>query len=275
MKLTIFGATGGTGRQLTEQALAAGHDVTAVVRDPARLAVARSPRLHVITADVLDPAAIVPAVDGADAVATAIGPRGNGPTTLSQDSVRSIIQAMHKAGTRRLLTVSGSVVTDEGEGPLLRYLVKPLARRTALRHVCADMRSAEAEVIGSGLDDRAATPADRPAGHRAVPHRDRPQPAPWLHPLPGRSGRLHARRNRRPGGHRPTPRHRQLTWHNRILLVAPALVRAPQPGFAAQPGSISAFWVVLLDRTPSIGKRGGPMRRTAAQAPPGPGRPGR
>ena len=37
MELTIFGATGATGTSLTEQALAAGHQVTAVVRDPARL----------------------------------------------------------------------------------------------------------------------------------------------------------------------------------------------------------------------------------------------
>ena len=38
MKLTILGATGATGTCLTSQALAAGHEVTAVVRDPARLA---------------------------------------------------------------------------------------------------------------------------------------------------------------------------------------------------------------------------------------------
>jgi putative NADH-flavin reductase len=166
MKLTIFGATGKTGRQLTEQALAAGHEVTAVVRDPARLAGLASPRLHVVTADVLDPAAIVPAVAGADAVATAIGPRGNGPTTISQDTARSIIQAMHKAGTQRLLLVSGSVVTDEGEGPVMRYLLKPLVRRTALRHVSADMRAAEAEVTRSGLDWTIVRPprlTDQPA----------------------------------------------------------------------------------------------------------------
>lgn len=46
MKLTIFGATGGTGTCLTEQALAAGHSVTAVVRDPARLAVPAHQRLR-------------------------------------------------------------------------------------------------------------------------------------------------------------------------------------------------------------------------------------
>ncbi len=100
----------------------------------------------------MDPAAIVAAVAGADAVLSAIGPRGNGPTTISQDSARSIISAMQEAGTRRLLTISGSVVTDAGEGPFMRYLAKPLVRGTALRNVCADMRRAEDEVRGSGLD---------------------------------------------------------------------------------------------------------------------------
>jgi putative NADH-flavin reductase len=157
MRLTIFGATGGTGTCLAEQALAAGHDVTAVVRDPARLAVRPSEpgadvRLRVITADPMDPAAIIQAVSGSDAVLTAIGPRGTGVTTVSQDSVRSIIAAMQKAGARRLLTVSGSIAADEGESPYLRYLIKPVARRTFLRHVCADMRAAEAEVEASDLD---------------------------------------------------------------------------------------------------------------------------
>src|SRR6266702_144488 len=58
MKLTILGATGATGTALTSQALAAGHQVTAVVRDPARLAVPAHPRLRAVTADVMDPASI-------------------------------------------------------------------------------------------------------------------------------------------------------------------------------------------------------------------------
>src|ERR1700739_2602938 len=111
MRLTIFGATGGTGTYLAKQALAAGHDVTAVVRDPARLSISTSvpaqlARLQVSTADVMDPAAVAGAVAAADAVLTAIGPRGTGVTTVSQDTVRSIITGMQKAGARRLLTVS-------------------------------------------------------------------------------------------------------------------------------------------------------------------------
>ncbi|MGH3304601.1 MAG: NAD(P)-dependent oxidoreductase [Streptosporangiaceae bacterium] len=98
MQLTVFGATGGTGTRLVELALANGHEVTCVVRDPARLAVAAQPRLRVVTADIMDPASIVPAVANADAVLTAAGPRGTGPTTVITDSVRSITMAMREAG---------------------------------------------------------------------------------------------------------------------------------------------------------------------------------
>jgi putative NADH-flavin reductase len=180
MKLTIFGATGATGTRLAEQAIAAGHSVTAVVRDPARLAIPAQQKLEVVTADVLDPASISPAVDGADAVLTAVGPRGTGPSTLRQDSTRSIIQAMEKTGASRLLAVSGSVVADEGESPYLRYLLKPLVRRTFLRNVCADMRGTEDEIHASHLDwtifrppsltDKAAQGTYRTAIDRNLPH---------------------------------------------------------------------------------------------------------
>jgi putative NADH-flavin reductase len=180
MKLTILGASGATGTCLTSQALAAGHDVTAVVRDPARLVIPAHPRLRILTADVMDPVAISPATAGADAVISVVGPRGTGPTTVIQDSVRSIIQAMEKIGTRRLLQVSGSVVADDGESPYLRYLVKPLARRTFLRHVCADMRRGEDEIRHSSLDwtivrppaltGKAARGTYRTAIDRNLPH---------------------------------------------------------------------------------------------------------
>jgi putative NADH-flavin reductase len=180
MRITIFGATGGTGTQLVEQALAAGYQVTAVVRDPARLAMPAHPGLQVVTADLMDPAAILPAVTGADAVLTAAGPRGTGPTTVITDSVRSIATAMSKARTRRLLVLSGSIVADGGDGFILGYLLKPLARRTFLRHVCADMQQAEAEVAGTELDWTVVRPprlTDGPATgkYRTAAERDLPR----------------------------------------------------------------------------------------------------
>ncbi len=180
MKLTVFGATGATGTLLVEHALATGHEVTAVVRDRARLRVPAHPLLSVVVADVLDPDSITPAVRGAEAVLTAIGPRGTGPTTVIQDSSRAIIAAMQKSGARRLLMLSGSIAADEGESPYMRYMVKPLARRTFLRHVCADMRAGEREVRASDLDwtivrppaltSKPATSKYRTAIDRNLPH---------------------------------------------------------------------------------------------------------
>jgi putative NADH-flavin reductase len=128
----------------------------------------------------MDPASIIPAIAGADAVISAVGPRGTGPTTVIQGSVRSIIAAMDKTGARRLLQVSGSIVADQGESPYLRYLIKPLARRTFLRHVCADMRRGEDEIRESNLDwtifrppsltGKTATGTYRTAIDRNLPH---------------------------------------------------------------------------------------------------------
>ncbi len=152
MRLTIFGATGGTGGRLLEQALDQGHEVTAVVRAPSRLAVRDHDLLRVIIADVADPVAVAPAVNGADAVVTALGTRGRGPTTLCGDAGRSIVEAMGNAGVKRLLMVSASgMAGDAGDGPLTRYVAKPILRRV-LRHHFADLARCEEEIRGSGLD---------------------------------------------------------------------------------------------------------------------------
>jgi len=152
MNITVFGATGGTGTALVEQALAAGHEVTAVVRDPARMKVAPHPRLRVVTADVMDPASIAPALAGTDAAVNTVGPHGLGRTTIQQDSVRSILQAMHQVGARRLLHISGSSTVDDGESWYMRFPVKPLARATFLGNSCTDMRGAESLIRASDMD---------------------------------------------------------------------------------------------------------------------------
>ena len=152
MNITVFGATGGTGTALVAQALAAGHEVTAVVRDPARMKVAWHPRLRVVTADVMDPASITPALAGTDAAVNTVGPHGLGRTTIQQDSVRSILQAMQQAGARRLLHISGSSTVDDGESWYMRFPVKPLARATFLGNSCTDMRGAESLIRASDMD---------------------------------------------------------------------------------------------------------------------------
>src|SRR5262249_25302859 len=108
MRLTVFGATGGIGTQVTGQALAAGHNVVAVVRDWSRMDDPGRAGLRVVEADVMDPEAIMPSVENADAVVSALGPRGTGPTTVCGDGVASILAAMDKTGVRRLVAVSAA-----------------------------------------------------------------------------------------------------------------------------------------------------------------------
>lgn len=152
MNITLFGATGGTGTAFAEQALAAGHEITAVVRDPARMKAAPDPRLRVVTADIMDPASIAPLLAGADAVVNTVGPHGLGRTVIQRDSVRSILQAMRQAGARRLLHVSGSSTVDDGESWYMRFPVKPLARATFLGNSSTDMRGAETMIRASDTD---------------------------------------------------------------------------------------------------------------------------
>jgi putative NADH-flavin reductase len=152
MQLTIFGASGGTGRRLVEQALAAGHTVTAVVRDPARLPV-RHDRLKLVAADVLDPEAITPAVADADAVVSALGPRSSrNRSSITSAGMASILKAMRTAGSSRLVVVSAAPVASDDHGTTLPYrlLVKPLLR-ALLGGLYADLAVMEETVRRSGL----------------------------------------------------------------------------------------------------------------------------
>jgi putative NADH-flavin reductase len=152
MKIALFGATGGTGQQIIRQACDAGHDVTAVVRDPARLTQSH-PLLTVLPADVLDPAAIGPAVSGTDAVVSALGSRdGRAPTTFCADSAASVIRAMRAEGVRRLVVVSAGTLPTEGDGPVTRLILKPMLSALLLKHTIADKRQMEAIVGASGLE---------------------------------------------------------------------------------------------------------------------------
>jgi len=149
MQITVFGATGGVGTHVVRQALDAGHAVVAVVREPARLTV---PATRVHTADAMDPEAIAPAVDGSDAVVSALGTRRREPTSVCSAGVRAQLTAMAATGVRRLVVVSASgAYVDAGDNPLNRLVVKPLLGRV-FRHSFADTRAMDEQVRASDTD---------------------------------------------------------------------------------------------------------------------------
>lgn len=156
MKLTVFGATGGTGALFVQRALAAGHGVTAVARDPSRLAsriAIQHDHLRVVRGDVLEPASVESAVSGADAVVSCIGPTAGGnPVTIYSAGMGNMLRAMRAAGVRRLICVSANPL-EVGNGDVLldRVVLKPIVR-AIFKASYADLARMEAEVRASGLD---------------------------------------------------------------------------------------------------------------------------
>ena len=116
MKLTIFGATGGTGKQLVEQALTAGNHVVAYVRNPSKLEFKHN-YLTIIEGDLSNQMKIEHAVSGADAVFSVLGPRGGSKDKPITQGMQNIIAAMNKYGVRRLIVSSTLSVKDPNDLP--------------------------------------------------------------------------------------------------------------------------------------------------------------
>jgi putative NADH-flavin reductase len=158
VRLAIFGATGGIGGHLLNWAVDAGHDVHALARNPEAL----RPRtgLTVDRGDVLDPAAVAGVIAGADAVLSALGPRGlDGfrKAEILAPAAANIVAAMDKTGTHRLIMVSaaGAFVTEDPDMP---WLVKQTLPRVFAR-TFADVRHMEQVIRASDLDWTLVRPA--------------------------------------------------------------------------------------------------------------------
>ena len=148
MRLLIFGATGGTGRELVHQALERGHAVTAFARDPAALG--ERDGLRAFAGDVLDAAAVERSVAGHDAVLCTIGKPATSPGTVRSEGTRNIVRAMQAAGPARLICQSTIGIGDTRAllPPRYRYLLVP----TLLRRTFAEHGRQEEVVRSSGLD---------------------------------------------------------------------------------------------------------------------------
>src|SRR5436309_7721666 len=109
MRLTIVAATGGIGSQLLRQAVAAGHDVTVVVRDPWRLP---DIPVRVVVQDLAtpDPAGLVSSLNGADAVLSGLGARSGAQAGVASRGTQALVHAAAATGVRRIVVVSAASV---------------------------------------------------------------------------------------------------------------------------------------------------------------------
>ncbi len=152
MQLIIFGASGGTGRHLTEQALAAGHRVTAFVRNPEKLGIDH-PLLTKVAGDALDEAAVREAVKGHDVVLSTLGSPANKIGTIRSQGTLNIVKAMQAAGIRRFVCQTSLGYGDSRPALrrtpfVFRYIIVPFI----LKKGFADHALQETHVRNSGLD---------------------------------------------------------------------------------------------------------------------------
>lgn len=178
MKITVIGGSQGTGRNVAEQAREAGNDVTVVSRSGKVPDGVRS-----VVGDATDPKVAEEAIAGADAVVITVGGSKGSPRHRT-DVTKAAIEAMRRAGVRRLVVQSSLGAGDSGQ-----QLPQPfrLFAKVALAKPIADHNAQEDAVRASGLDWTIV----RPPGLT-----DQPATGEWLALEVGDGGTLNGRISR-------------------------------------------------------------------------------
>lgn len=167
MNLLILGATGRVGSEVLRHALRDGHQVTALVRNPDKLAVTDEDRVHAAVGNVLKEADVEAAVQGVDVVVSALST--DGADTLSQ-GMPLVIAAMKKAGVSRIVTVGTAGILQSRISPdLLRYQSSE-SKRTLTR-AAEEHHRAYTLLERSGLDWTIVCPTYLPDGERLGSYR--------------------------------------------------------------------------------------------------------
>lgn len=136
MKFLLIGATGPTGKELLEQGLAQGHEITALVRNAAKIT-EKHPKLHLAGGDIMNQAAVDAAMVGQEAVICSLG---TGVTfkhvTLFSDGTRCLLNAMSNLAVRRIVCITGIGAGDSrGHGGFFYdHVIEP----TLLRSIYQD-----------------------------------------------------------------------------------------------------------------------------------------
>ena len=171
MNVTVFGATGGVGSQVVDQPRSRGHQVTAYVRNPNKVPASWGDAVTVVVGELSDAAAIDRAVQGADAVVSALGPSLDRKATGLPlvEGTRKIVTAMQRHGVRRYVGNGTPSVLDPRERPTWRTRLSTFMAKTFLRRAYDELVGMSEIVMTSGLDwtiVRFLAPKDGPATGR-------------------------------------------------------------------------------------------------------------
>ena len=153
MKIAIFGASGATGRLLTERCLAAEYEVAALLRRPATFALRE--QVRVVEGSAFNVEAVRRTVEGADVVLSALGARSLRREDVLERAVPLIVEAMQQSGVRRIIALGSAGTKDDSlkkQPAWRRWFVQKMVYNSFLKWPVASQRAQWAILSASGLD---------------------------------------------------------------------------------------------------------------------------
>jgi putative NADH-flavin reductase len=149
--IVVLGANGGIGRQVIEEALKGGHNVTAILRTPANLTLAH-PNLQIVKGDVMNPQTLEKHLENKDVVISAIGKNSFKPTTLYSEGNKNLLAAMQIAGAKRVFFISASGLEVNPSHSLIVKIATKYILQKLLRNMYADLEIMEKFIKQSGIN---------------------------------------------------------------------------------------------------------------------------
>jgi putative NADH-flavin reductase len=153
MNISIFGASGGTGRLLTERSLGAGYEVAALLRTPESFPFRE--RVRVVQGDAFDLDAVRRTVEGSDVVLSALGARSLGKEDVLERGIPLIVAAMQQIGVRRIIALGSAGALDDSlkkQPAWRRWFVQKIVYNTFLKWPVASQVAQWKALSASSLD---------------------------------------------------------------------------------------------------------------------------
>lgn len=153
MKITVFGATGATGKKVVEQALELGYEVNAFVRNPEKMDITNE-KLTLITGDVTNSENVDQAVEGSDGVVVALGASPDMQAdVVMEKGTQNIMNAMKKHSVKRIIVQSSYAMSGSSEGIEFMKKMGMGEEQIAMMKPVLDDKSKQGDaVVSSGLE---------------------------------------------------------------------------------------------------------------------------
>lgn len=159
MKVIVFGATGGVGKQVVQQGLDAGHEITAFIRTPSKLEVSYE-GLTIVQGDAFNAEEVSDAIKGHDAVISCLGSStGMKKSDELQNMTRNIVEGMQRHDVNRIVYTASAGVHRELTGVMGKIVMM------LLKNPLIDHRAAVKHITDAGLNYTIARPmslSDKP-----------------------------------------------------------------------------------------------------------------